>query len=66
MLDHWSPEPVLRLVAVVVDLLKRVENEVKLFAHVFGKEPQHEVAVLLQQEVFAAITAVFGASAVRL
>ena len=35
-----------------------VEHRVEMLAHVFGQEPQDEVAVLLQQAVLAAIAAV--------
>jgi hypothetical protein len=36
----------------------RVEDEIGLLPHVFGKKPQHEIAVFLQEEVFAAVAAV--------
>lgn len=35
-----------------------IENKVKRFAHVFRKEAQHQITVLLQQLVFAPIAAV--------
>ena len=36
----------------------RVEHGVELLANVFGQEPQHEVAVLLQEQILAAVTAI--------
>lgn len=35
-----------------------VEHDVPVFAHVFGEEPQHQVAVLLQHLIFAAIASI--------
>ncbi len=36
----------------------RVEDQVEALPDVLGKEPQHEVAVLLEQQVLAAVTSV--------
>ena len=35
-----------------------VEHQVQLLAHVFSKEPQHQVAALLQQLILAPVAAV--------
>lgn len=38
-----------------------IENQIKVFAHILRQESQYEISVLLQQRIFAPITAVgFG------
>jgi hypothetical protein len=36
----------------------RIQDCVKSLSHIFDEKPQHEVAVLLQQHIFAAIAPV--------
>ena len=35
-----------------------VEDEVKSLSHIFGEETQHEIAMLLQQGIFATVSSV--------
>src|SRR6266566_8372317 len=38
--------------------LDRVQHHVEILAHIFGKKAQHEIAVLLEQLILAAVSAI--------